>query len=605
MITEKRSAERKSRRRRMLGWFFRHMKPILPLYIFSFVAMLVAVSLNAAAPGFTGRIIDEVLLDTGAGLDERAKLLARLLVSILVCRVGHNIINYFKEYTSDIAGSRLGVSMRSELFDHIQTLSVGFFRKNNTGELMARLKDDIDKIWFVLGFAGMLTLECIVHTVMILVLMIRVSPVLTLLPVAIMTVVAVTATKMEKALDKDFDAISEQNAELTTVVQESLAGTRTVKAFSREEFEIEKFRSHNEKYYKLNMDMAKTQIKYQPMINLASRVLVVSIAIVGGCMVLTGFTGLTLGNVGTFMEYGNSIIWPIECLAWLATELASAVASSRKVARILDAEPDITDPESPTVLENVRGDVAFDSVSFSIEEKQILNNVSFLLPAGKTLGIMGLTGSGKSSVINLLERFYDASSGSVRLDGVDVRELSLSQLRGSTAAVMQDVFLFSDSISENISMGSRGKLTETDLREAAEAACALDFIDELEDGFETIIGERGVGLSGGQKQRISIARAVAKKAPVLVLDDATSALDMETEYRLQQSLSRIDCTKIIIAHRISAVKDADEIIVLDNGSVIERGTHAQLMALRGQYFKTYIAQYNTEEDLVPAAGKEA
>ncbi len=606
MKLKKRSPEQKAHRRKTVAHLWGHMKPFLPQYIFASTCLIIAIALNAARPTFIGHIIDDVILNTSADASQRVSLLWKLLAGMIACGVGHNIFNYFKEYTADIIGSKIGKNMRSELFDHIQKLGVGFFNKNNTGELMARIKDDTEQVWFILGFAGILTVECVIHTLTILFCMVRISPLLTLLPIIIMSVVAVTAAKMEKKLDKNFDALSEQNAQLTTVVQESLAGNRTVKAFSREAFEIDKFRKHNKNYYKLNMELAETLIKYQPIISLASRVLVVSIVIAGGSMIITGFTDLSLGDIGVFTEYANSIIWPMECLAWLANQLAAAFASNRKIMKILDAEPDIVSPENPVALEKVSGNVTFDKVSFALEGKQILDNVSFNLPSGRTLGIMGLTGSGKSTVINLLDRFYDVDDGSVRLDGVDVRELELGQLRASTAVVMQDVFLFSDTIAENISMGKRGKLTEEDMREAADAACATEFLDSLGDGYETIIGERGVGLSGGQKQRISIARALSKKAPVLVLDDATSALDMETEYQLQQSLNKIDCTKIIIAHRISAVKDADEIIVLDKGRIIERGTHAQLMALRGQYFQTYVAQYSTEADLVPAAaGKEA
>lgn len=605
--TEGKIAAVKHSRVKTLKRLLRHMGAFWYLYLIVAITLLTAVLLNAAVPQIIGRIIDEVILDNSAQSAERSRLLGQLLWTLLLCGVGHAVFNYFKEFTADVIGSKIGRSMRTELFDHIQRLDIGFFARNNTGELMARIKDDIDKVWFILGFAGMLICECIIHTVVTLICMIKISPLLTVIPLIVMVIVAILAGRMEKQLDKCFDAISEENAEMNTVAQENLAGVRTVKAFSREQFEIGKFRKHNEKYYNLNMELAKTLIKHQPYISLATRILVVAVIITGGIMVINDFGGLTLGDIGAFSEYANNIIWPMECLAWLANELASAVASNRKIMKILAEQPEITNPENALVPESVKGSVEFDNVSFSIDGKKILSNVSFSLESGKTLGIMGLTGSGKSTVINLLERFYDAESGSVRLDGNDVRTLDLSALRGNIAVVMQDVFLFSDSITENISMGKRGQLTEADMRAAAEAACATEFIDKLEEDFETIIGERGVGLSGGQKQRISIARAFAKKSPVLVLDDATSALDMETEYELQQALSRFDATKIIIAHRISAVKDADEIIVLEEGRVIERGTHSQLMAKRGQYFATYVAQYSTEEDLVPenVSAKEA
>lgn len=582
--------------RRSAKYLLGHMKPFWPYYILAAFSLLAAVLLNAVLPELQGRIIDEVILDTTLVKDERTALLIKLLSALVLCGLGHAVFNYLKEYTADIVGSRIGKNMRSELFDHIQKLGVGYFSKNNTGELMARIKDDIDKVWFFLGFAGILTLECILHTVVTLVCMMRISPLLTLIPIAMMTAVAFIAVHMEKALDKSYDALSEENAELNNVAQENLAGVRTVKAFSREKFEIEKFRRHNKNYYTLSIELNETLIKHSPYITLAGNVLVVLVVLAGGALMLTGVGEMSLGQLGAFSEYANGIIWPMECLAWLATELASAIASNRKIAKILAEEPEIVEPENPVVLDRVDGRIDFENVSFSLADNQILSDVSFSIESGKTLGIMGLTGSGKSTVINLLERFYDVNSGSVRLDGVDVRSLGLSQLRASVAVVMQNVFLFSDSIAENISMGRRGDMTELEMHKASDAACASEFIDQLDEGYETIIGERGVGLSGGQKQRISIARAFAKRAPVLVLDDATSALDMETEYELQQALrSYSNATKIIIAHRISAVKDADEIIILDNGVIAERGTHDQLMAKRGHYYITFTAQYSTDD----------
>ncbi|NLJ97209.1 MAG: ATP-binding cassette domain-containing protein, partial [Clostridiales bacterium] len=254
-------------------------------------------------------------------------------------------------------------------------------------------------------------------------------------------------------------------------------------------------------------------------------------------------------------------------------------------------KPDIVEPENPLVLDEVKGSIEFNNVSLTIKDKSILSDISFSLDAGKTIGIMGATGTGKSSIINLLQRFYDVSEGEILLDGVNIKDLSLKQLRSSISLVMQDVFLFSDTINENVKMGKRACIKEKEIIESARYSQASEFIDKLDDGYETIIGERGVGLSGGQKQRISIARALAKKTPILVLDDSTSALDMETEHMIQKSLTQIPATKIIIAHRISAVRNADEIIILKDGKITERGTHDLLLKEKGYYYQTYQAQY--------------
>lgn len=574
----------------------KHMMRYWYLYLFVALALLVAVALNAMSPKIIGMIIDDVIIGG------RHELLVKLLVALVGINVLHAVFNWLKEFTSDCIGVKTGGLLRRDLYTHIQKLGVSFFSKNNTGELMARVKDDVDKVWFIMGFAGMLIFEAVIHTVVTLFCMFDINPLLTLIPIIIMIGVAVVALLMEKRLDDQFGQLSEANAQLNDVAQENLAGVRTVKAFAREGYEIERFNDRNQKYYEASMRIARTIVRFQPFISVSTKIMLVAVIVVGGVIVIKTPDNMSLGDLGAFVEYANGIIWPMEVLGWLSNEFASAFASNKKIGKVFAAEPEIVSPENPAELSSVRGEVEFRNVSFSIDETHVLEDVSFRLEQGKTLGIMGMTGSGKSTVVNLLERFYDASEGEVYVDGVDVRNLSLETLRSNVAVVMQDVFLFSDTISENIKLGHRHEFDNRRMIDASRAAGASEFIDRLGDGYDTVIGERGVGLSGGQKQRISIARALAKNAPILVLDDATSALDMETEYAIQQSLGHLDGTsKIIIAHRISAVKDADEIIILDNGKIVERGTHAQLMQLRGLYFATYVAQYNTEVDMVTAS----
>jgi ATP-binding cassette subfamily B protein len=301
---------------------------------------------------------------------------------------------------------------------------------------------------------------------------------------------------------------------------------------------------------------------------------------------------MDIGSLFAYVEYSRNCTWPMQMVGWLTNDVSSAIASKKKLDKIVKESAHLTEPLEPVILDEVRGEVAFENVSFSFDEKEILKDISFVVPEGKTLGIMGATGSGKSTMINLLQRFYDPSEGVVSLDGVDVKELSFKQVRGSNAIVLQDVFLFSDTIAENIKMGQKDTMTQEEIEAAASFAQASGFIEEMEEKYETVIGERGVGLSGGQKQRISIARAVAKHAPILVMDDATSALDMETEREIQKELEQLeDTTKIIIAHRISAVRHADEIIYLENGRIAERGTHEELLEKKGLYYETYRVQY--------------
>ena len=557
-------------------------------YILAIGSMILAVSLDLMSPQLTKHIIDDVIVGGQIGK------LKYLLAGILAIGVGRAVFQYIKEYTFDCLGSDIASSMRKDLFIHTQKLSQDFFDRTDTGELMSRIKDDVDKIWDGLSYVSMLLIEVVIHKSIVLFCMYTTNVKLAIIPTVAMIFCGCIALIMERKLGAVYEEISEENAELNTVAEENLAGVRTVKAFAREKYEIEKFLNHNNRYYELNMKQSKVFVKYYPYFSVVTKILPLLTLLAGGKIVIDG--RMSLGQLAAMVEYSNNIVWPMEMLGWLTNSFSSAIASNRKLKKIYNEVPTIKEKENPIILDEVKGKITFDHVAYGKEGKHILRDVSFEVQPGETLGIMGETGSGKSTIINLMSRFYDADKGKICLDDVDIRDMKLSQVRESISQVMQDVFLFSDTIAENIKLGKKDYISEEEVEIASNNAQVSEFATKMKNKYNTVIGERGVGLSGGQKQRISIARAFAKKNPILILDDSTSALDMETEQQIQEALRKLDgVTKVIIAHRISAVKNADEIIILKDGIIAERGKHQQLLEKHGLYYETYQSQYGDVE----------
>ncbi len=588
----------------------RYFRKYAFLYFIAVIAVLASTILDMVAPLIVQHIVDDVLI--ARNLD----IFKYLLLGILGIGVGRCIFQYTKEFTCDYCGSKIASEIRIHLFQKIQSLSANFFDGINSGELMSRVKDDVDSIWNIAAFMGILMVEVVIRVVTTMYFMIRINWQLAIIPIIGMFLCGVIAIRMEKKLDKLFGDLQQENSELNNTAAENLAGVRTVKAFAKEGFEINKFHKHNQKYYEINIDLSRVFVKYNPLIQMIARVLSLFILLLGGLFVINGnpFNGgekLTIGELMALVQYVGNMIWPMEMLGWLTNGLSQAKASVTRLNKIYGELPAINDESElekknavhqlslDTELSNalftsddITGNIAFENVSYKSGERYILKDVSFEIKAGQTLGIMGATGSGKTTIINLLKRMYDVTEGSIKMDGVDVREIPLATLRKSVACVMQDIFLFSDTIDGNIRLGAKETMTTAEVRASLEKSHSAEFVDKMEEKENTVIGERGVGLSGGQKQRITIARALARKTPVLVLDDSTSALDTETEQEIQGVLAALTgMTKIIIAHRISAVRKADKIIVLDKGSIAEEGTHEELLEKKGLYWETYNSQY--------------
>ncbi len=567
----------------------------LPRYIIGGISLIASIGFDIWFPLITMSIVDDVII--GKNMD----MLKTDLICILICGLGRACTQYVKEYLCDMAGCTVAESLRKDTMKHIQKLSKSFFDENNTGELMARVKDDAGRIWDLFGFVGMLLIEAVGYLVGVIICMVRLNFKLSLIPIAFLPIMGFLVMKIEKKLSNVYDRISEENATLNRVIEENISGVRTVKAFASEEYEIGKFDKENDAYKELNVEEASYMANIEPVIGLIPKLMQGCMIAIGGYAAIKG--NITYGLLVAFMQYTGNIVWPIENMGWLLDCTSSGIASYKKVKKIFAAQPEIKEIENPVSLNDNKGTLKFNNVVFNLDGKTILKDVSFELPQGKTLGIMGSTGTGKSMMVNLIERFYDVDEGSITINDVDIKNIKLDDVRNFSSVVTQDIFLFSDTIKENVKLGNKQNMSDETVHHAIRKAHAKEFVEKITGGYDAVIGERGIGLSGGQKQRLSIARALAKKAGILIMDDSTSALDMETESDIQKEIGKkTDMSKIIIGHRISSVKDADEIIVLDEGRIAERGTHAELLAKKGLYYSTYEAQYGNYHEAMKVMG---
>ncbi|ONI44641.1 ABC transporter [Candidatus Epulonipiscioides gigas] len=547
------------------------------------LGMLITLYIETLLPLLQQIFIDDILFKADTSLVIKFAIVF-MVITIIRC-----IFGYIKEFAFDKLAVDVVRSIRRDLFVKISSMPFSFYDKNNTGELMSRIDEDANMVWETLGYALRLSIEMIILFILSMYMMSTMNVTLTAICLGILIPVAIMGFIFEKKFSNVYLNISDQKAKINDVAQQNIAGIRLVKAFAREKHEISKFLGTNQQLYDLNLNQARLMSKFVPTIDFLCDLSNVALIVIGGILCING--QVTLGMLVAFSQYLLILSWCVKYIGTFITILAQTKASLNRIYKILDEENDITSPVDGYKPDIVIGAIEFRNVSFKYNEQIVLENINLVIPAGSSLAIMGATGCGKSTLLSLIGRYYDVFEGEVLVDGVNVKEWDLHTLRSNLNVVFQESFLFSDSIKNNIDFGCKHSIKETE--EAARISTASKFISELENGYDTEIGERGIGLSGGQKQRLTISRALINKSSMLILDDATSALDMETEYNVLQNLANAEnkSTTLIVAHRISGVKDADLIIYLENGKIVESGNHQSLLDKKGYYYNIYIDQF--------------
>lgn len=573
-----------------LRWIWPYAKPDIGLVIAAFILFAIEKVLILALPVITGMVVDQVIVN---GHHEKLMPYLGALIGISAVRV---FIRYGYQMFMERFGQNSVFRLVSDEFEKLHTLDFSYFNHTRIGDIMSRMTSDTDAIRHFLSWVTYNVSDAIVMFASALVVMYTIDWRLSLALTAVTPVIFVLARLMARHAHPIFYSIRNSLSRLNSMVEENIEGNRVVKAFVREDFETEKFDEYNDDFMDKNMDLAANNAKYIPWLDGFSFGLQLILLVLGGYLVLDG--SMSLGALVTFDGFLWMVEMPLRQAGWLLNDIQRFNASSIKIRKLLNVTPRVQEPEGED--ENrVKGDVEFKDVSFAFPDDPkhpVLSDINFRILAGSKVGILGETGSGKSTLVHLIARFYDPTFGEVLIDGKDADRWPLAILRSQVAIVMQDTFLFSDTIGENIAFGAGRQEDERPdpgyIRRMAAIAGADDFIRSMPQGYDTIVGERGVGLSGGQKQRLSLARALADDPAILIMDDTTSAVDMETEAEIQTHLREMAGEKTVftIAHRISSVKDSDLILVLDHGRIVERGTHEDLVAAHGRYWEIYRKQ---------------
>jgi ATP-binding cassette subfamily B protein len=520
---------------------------------------------------------------------------ALYLIAIAVIR---GVLVYIEIYYQEGTGNYISHDLRKILFRRVLRLPFSFFDTKKTGDLMSILTQDVDAVRDGTGFVIMLIIVNIFTFVGVTIAMLLLHPLLTLIVFATFPILGCIAYGYSRKIGPLYQNLQQQSGRLHTTAQENISGIRVVKAFTRQKDEQEKFSSENKRFYELGLTIARLSTFAHPVMDLLGTISGWVALTAGGIFVIRG--EITFGTMIAFTNFADSLIWPVRDVGWLSEMFQRAIAGAERVYQVVDAKDRLEIPDNQ-IVKPIEGEIAFNNVSFSYANgEEAVADFSLRIPKGSTVCLLGMTGSGKTTIANLLARFYDPTEGSITIDGIDIRNWDLSCLRSQIGFVFQDNFLFSKSLKDNITMGR--EVDDALIHQAVEAAQAQRFIADLPQGLETIVGERGIGLSGGERQRIAIARAILEGPPILVFDDSSASLDMRTEAFLQQALNELyqNRTVLIIAQRVSTAQNSDQIVVMDSGTIVEQGTHKELLARDGVYAELYRIQSENMSLLVEA-----
>jgi len=579
-----------------IKWLWSYLKKYGWMYGTGLLLLSVFSVLSLYVPQIMGRLIDEVIQ---AG---KTELLKPLLAALIGATLFRTALAYIHTVLQEKTSQNVIHDIRTETYRRLNNQDFTFFDRNRTGDIMARMTGDMDAVRHFMAHVIPQFVKGIVTLGFAIWMMLRINIPFALFIFAIMPVTCLITFKFAGKILPALHEVRQQFSRLNTVVQENVSGHRVVKAFAREDFETRKFDTENEKYRKANLNTAKIWEKHLPPLDFMCNMVLFVILIVGGFFVSRG--SITVGELVIFQGLAQRFNIPMRMIGWLTSDFQRFNASSSKIRELMDQEPKIKNVGIRLNNLDIKGRIEFRDVSFGYRNVPVIHDISFVIEPGQTAAFIGATGSGKSTIMNLIMRFYETDEGLILIDRVNVKNIDLKTLRNRISIAMQDVFLFTDTIEGNISYGVPNASFE-EVKRVAEIAEADEFIRELPDGYDTIVGERGVGLSGGQKQRIALARTLLKDPDILILDDTTSSLDLETEFKIQQALEKLNRkrTTLIITHRISSIMNADQIFVMDRGRIVERGTHEELLSKKGLYYDVYINQMG-DFNLNPAKNRE-